>query len=79
MTVSGRMSCWEDVSSGVPQGSVLNVMCVFFLPKTIYTLAPSPGKKKNTKNTINLFFNILHFSYFDLLLINWCGVGVAQT
>ena len=23
MAVSGRMSCWEDVSSGVPQGSVL--------------------------------------------------------
>ena len=23
VAVSGRMSCWEDVSSGVPQGSVL--------------------------------------------------------
>ena len=23
MAVSGRMSCWEDVSIGVPQGSVL--------------------------------------------------------
>ena len=23
MAVIGRMSCWEDVSSGVPQGSVL--------------------------------------------------------
>ena len=23
MAVSGRMSCWEDVSSGVHQGSVL--------------------------------------------------------
>ena len=23
MAVSGRMSCWEDVSSGVPQRSVL--------------------------------------------------------
>ena len=23
MAVSGRMSCWEDVSSGLPQGSVL--------------------------------------------------------
>ena len=23
MAVSGRMSCWEGVSSGVPQGSVL--------------------------------------------------------
>ena len=23
MAVGGRMSCWEDVSSGVPQGSVL--------------------------------------------------------
>ena len=23
VSVSGRMSCWEDVSSGVPQGSVL--------------------------------------------------------
>ncbi len=23
VAVSGRMSCWEDVNSGVPQGSVL--------------------------------------------------------
>ena len=23
VAVSGRMSCWEDISSGVPQGSVL--------------------------------------------------------
>ena len=23
VAVSGRMSCWEDVSSGIPQGSVL--------------------------------------------------------
>ena len=23
VAVSGRMSCWEDVSNGVPQGSVL--------------------------------------------------------
>ena len=23
VAVSGKMSCWEDVSSGVPQGSVM--------------------------------------------------------
>ena len=26
VAVSGRMSCWEDVSSGVPQGSVLRLL-----------------------------------------------------
>ena len=26
VAVSGRMSCWEDVSSGVPQGSVLELL-----------------------------------------------------